>query len=518
MMKKKLNLRVKFLIFATAISLITILLLVSIITKTFNNFIEKETKKNLITWVNDFSNVIRPLLVYFDYPKLYSQVKEFQKSKKYDFLQIFDSNKKLIVQILPESFKNKIDTFPLISKDYLIEKKILNLDYYIYYKPIKITDSNYIWGYLIYGKSLYKEKELLKSFKNKLNIILIIIFVFFIISFQIFINIIIYPLKKIKNGLLKVYNGELSYRLKIKNKDEFKEISDLFNEMAEKIEVIMTELEATQKNLEVIVDDRTRELNKSNKKLKEAIEELKRTQERIIQTEKQKSLTTIVAGFAHEINNPLSGILGYVDLLVQRDDINDYIKNKLYSIKVQAERIKDIVNELDLLSPQLKRSELEINLLNLITKLIKINKIATNGIDIKFENELDTNASVLGNHYTLWQVLEAVFFNSVESIKNNNVKKGIIKIRLYEAVDGKNLVVEFRDNGGGFKDISRAFDPFYTTKQRANKRGIGLSIAYNIINEHNGLIFLENEKNWAVVKILLPKYKRDKNNSKTEEK
>ena len=188
------------------------------------------------------------------------------------------------------------------------------------------------------------------------------------------------------------------------------------------------------------------------------------------------------------------------------------------SIKVQAERIKDIVNELDLLSPQFKKSELEINLVNLINKLIKINKIAINDINIMVDIAPNSNVNVIGNHFTLWQVLEAVFFNSIEAIKNNNVKNGIIKIKLYEAVDGQNIVVEFRDNGGGFKDLSKAFDPFYTTKQRANKRGIGLSIAYNIIKEHNGLIFLQNEKEWAVVKILLPKYKRDKNNSKTEEK
>ncbi len=169
-MKKVLNLRVKFLIFTTAISLIIIFILVSFVTKSVNNFIENQTKKNLTTWINDFSNIIKPLLIYFDYSKLYSQVKELQKNKKNDFIQIFDSNKKIIVQIFPERFKNKIGGFPLSSKDYLIEKEISGLNYFIYGKVIKITDSEYIWGYLIYGKSLDRQKKVLKNLKTSQKI------------------------------------------------------------------------------------------------------------------------------------------------------------------------------------------------------------------------------------------------------------------------------------------------------------------------------------------------------------
>jgi two-component system NtrC family sensor kinase len=275
--------------------------------------------------------------------------------------------------------------------------------------------------------------------------------------------------------------------------------------MAEKIETMMGEIESTHKDLEKQVLARTMELKESNSKLQIAITELRNTQKHIIQTEKQKSLTAIVSGFAHEINNPLTGILGYVDLLNIRDDITPYAKEKLLSIQNQALRIKTIIDQLNQLNPDMEQVKMGINLSNLIDKLVKVISSRQGNIDFTIEKtNSDQDIVIHGNHFSLWQVFEGIVENSLEAFKENNIQNAKITINLKKSMDGQIVIVDIIDNGGGFKNLEKAFDPFYTTKSRTQKKGIGLTIAYNIMREHSGNIVINNnEINGATVSVYL---------------
>jgi C4-dicarboxylate-specific signal transduction histidine kinase len=325
----------------------------------------------------------------------------------------------------------------------------------------------------------------------------------------------------IKNGLAKISFGNFSHRIDIRSNDEFSYLGSQFNEMAEKIESMMTEIEATHRDLEKQVTSRTRELNESNQKLQVAMQELRDTQRHIIQSEKQKSLTAIVSGFAHEINNPLTGILGYVDLISIREDTTPYIKEKLSSIQKQAVRIKNIIDQLNQLNPDMEQVKMEISLSNLLEKLVKVVSSRPDYNDFTIvRNSCREDLCIQGNHFALWQVFEGIVENSIEALHENGIRDGRIVIDLKKSMDGRQAIVDISDNGGGFKNLDKAFDPFYTTKNRTQRKGIGLTIAYNIIQEHQGNIVIKNNDNHgATVSVYLKiSEKNSKNQTHAEEK
>jgi len=261
------------------------------------------------------------------------------------------------------------------------------------------------------------------------------------------------PIQLLKHGLEKISYGDLSHRLIVSSDNEFSFLGGQFNEMAEKIETMMRQIESTHRDLENQVHTRTVELKEANKKLQIAIQELRDTQQHIIQTEKQKSLTAIVSGFAHEINNPLTGILGYVDLLAIRDDITPYAKEKLVSIQKQALRIKTIVDQLNQLNPDMDQVKMEINIANMLEKLVKVVSSRPENSDVAIEkHNLDQEIIVLGNHFALWQVFEGIVENAIEALKGNNIQNGKVVITLKKSMDGQNIIVDIMDNGGGFSN------------------------------------------------------------------
>jgi C4-dicarboxylate-specific signal transduction histidine kinase len=369
-----------------------------------------------------------------------------------------------------------------------------------------VQGSETLWGYILYGKSLQEKVKLFTQIKNHFLYFSILLFILSIIMLSFIIKRIMSPIKEIKNGLEIVNSGDLDYRIKISSKDEFSFLAEKFNEMCIKLKNMLVELENTQKDLEKQISNRTKTVNITNQKLQKAMEELKNTQNQIIQSEKQKSLTAIVSGFAHEINNPLTGILGYIDLMEIRDDISPYMKKKLAEIKHQSHRIKDLIGELNQLNPESRQKKLEINLSNLLDKLIKIINTKKENHEISFQKQFGNHQIVIfGNHFSLWQVFEGIIENSIEAIKGKNLRNGKIKIILSKSVDDSRAIIEIIDNGGGFGNVEKAFDPFYTTKNRTQKKGIGLSLSYNLIQEHKGdIIIKNNNEDGATVTVLLP--------------
>lgn len=269
------------------------------------------------------------------------------------------------------------------------------------------------------------------------------------------------------------------------------------------------------KNLESQVHHHTKALNTADENLKKAMEELKYTQKRSIQAETQKSLTSIVSGFAHEINNPLTGILGYIDLMELNNELTPYSKRRLEGIKDQALRIRDIIDDLNQLDPEIEQTKMEINLSNLLEKLVKIIGKENRDTGIQFEIDfIEEEVYVYGNHFALWQVFEGIVENSIEAIRGKNMGNGKVRVILKKSPDAAYAITEITDNGGGFENIDKAFNPFYTTKNRAQKKGIGLSIAYNLIQEHKGKILIDNEgettrEKGAKVTVSLPFHHHD---------
>lgn len=308
-------------------------------------------------------------------------------------------------------------------------------------------------------------------------------------------------------GMDIIRHGNLSYRLPVPHEHEFASFVDKFNDMGDRLERIMTEVEVSQYEMEREFAQRSKALSTANEGLKRAMNELKYSQREIIQAETQKSLTSIVSGFAHEINNPLTGILGYIDLmeLNEADTLSTYSKMRLEAIKDQALRIRDIIEQLNQLDPEVEQTKTAIDLSNLLDKMVKIIGRNESGKGVSLKTGLmERNSLVQGNHFALWQVFEGIIENAIESIIQRNVPEGKINVSVRINSNRKTVITEISDNGGGFEDIDRAFNPFYTTKSRTQKRGIGLFVAFNIIQDHKGSINIRNKGDGAVVTIHMP--------------
>ncbi len=233
-----------------------------------------------------------------------------------------------------------------------------------------------------------------------------------------------------------------------------------------------------------------------------AYEDLRRTQEQLLQSEKMSAVGQLIAGVAHELNNPLTAILGYAQLLESEglsDRANDFVA-KLFK---QAQRTHRVVQNLLSFARQRKPQRQHVEIVRVLDDTLALRDYDLRVNDIKLEREVEENLpAVTADPHQLEQVFLNVINNAVDAMLDKG-QGGRLRVRLY-AKDG-NLHAEFHDSGGGIKEPSRIFEPFYTTKSVGKGTGLGLSICYGIVQEHGGTISARNGDNGgAVIDICLP--------------
>ena len=230
-------------------------------------------------------------------------------------------------------------------------------------------------------------------------------------------------------------------------------------------------------------------------------------QRTIVQTEKMAALGMMAGGVAHEINNPLSGILAFVQL-IQRDlDKESPAQEDLKEIENAALRCKKIVENLLNFSRQTKgidRSHIDLNeTVQSILPLFRL-KLKSLNIDLK-ENYTPGLEPVLGNAPQLQQVILNVISNAADAMP----KGGVVTIRTGRDSTGQLAQIQIQDTGMGIKkeDLNGIFNPYFTTKSLGRGTGLGLSISYNIIQEHGGKIEVKSEVNkGSTFTIFIPIY------------
>ena len=210
----------------------------------------------------------------------------------------------------------------------------------------------------------------------------------------------------------------------------------------------------------------------------------------------------LIAGVAHELNNPLTAILGYAQLL-EAEGLNERAQDYVGKMFKQAQRTHRVVQNLLSFARQRKpeRSEVDIRkvldeTLNLRDYDLKVNHIA---VEKDFSAE---PAVVVADPHQIEQVFLNIINNAVDAVLEAG-HAGKLKIR----VDCRNgdVCTQFADDGPGIKDPKRIFDPFYTTKNVGKGTGLGLSICYGIVKEHGGDITAHNAATGgAVIEVRLP--------------
>jgi two-component system NtrC family sensor kinase len=223
---------------------------------------------------------------------------------------------------------------------------------------------------------------------------------------------------------------------------------------------------------------------------RQAYENLRRTQEQLLHSEKMAAVGQLISGVAHELNNPLTAILGYSQLLTSSGQMGaqgvEY-SEKLYK---QAQRTHRIVQNLLSFARQHKpeRVPVQLNLILEETLALRDYDLRMNHIRVHLELAPDLPYTSADPHQ-----LQQVFLNMVNNAVDamlEHTNEGDLWVRT--GASGDKLFIEFTDSGPGVKDASRVFDPFYTTKPVGKGTGLGLSICYGIISEHGGSIQVRN--------------------------
>jgi signal transduction histidine kinase len=217
----------------------------------------------------------------------------------------------------------------------------------------------------------------------------------------------------------------------------------------------------------------------------DSLENVKRLQTHFVQSEKLASLGQLAAGAAHEINNPLTAILGYSDLLTLENPPESRAYSLGQKIREQARRTKDLVTNLLSFARQVPAEKQLLDLNTVLTGAVQLRNLDLREKNIRIELE---NRSVLpavrGDPNQLLQVFYHLISNGVDAMESAG--GGVLLIRTLR--ERGLVVIEFSDTGPGMKEPDKVFDPFYTTKSVGKGTGLGLSICYGVMQEHGGNI------------------------------
>ena len=210
----------------------------------------------------------------------------------------------------------------------------------------------------------------------------------------------------------------------------------------------------------------------------------------LVRAEKLAALGRLTAGVAHELNNPLTGIFGYIQIL-QDDDRTGAHREKLDKMAREARRMSGIVeNLINFTQPTASGRRLS-DIATVVKRALMLCEYNLKSRNISVHVHFDSSLPQLDlDENQLTQVFLDLFHNSADALEEVSDRK----ISVEGHLEGDQLTIRFSDTGPGFPDISRAFDSFHTTKPAGKGVGLGLSICYGIVTEHGGKMEARNVK------------------------
>ncbi|HVP51681.1 MAG TPA: ATP-binding protein [Terriglobales bacterium] len=293
------------------------------------------------------------------------------------------------------------------------------------------------------------------------------------------------PVKKLTAGTERLAHGQLGYQLDIVSRDELGELALSFNQMSRQLREAREETDAWAQTLEARVEEKTREL--------------KHAHEQVMQSEKMASIGKLAATVAHEINNPLAGILTYAKLLRkwldrERWDAQrrDEVRSSLELIESESRRCGDIVRNLLSFSRSAPMNLQWADLNQVVDRCLRLVQHQTELSNVQLQRQLAEDLpQVQCDPAQIEQLLLALMINAIEAMPHG----GNLWVRSRMVPQIGSVQLEVQDDGVGIPAdiLPNLFEPFFTTKERGHGVGLGLAISKGIVERHRGRIDVDSK-------------------------
>ena len=324
-------------------------------------------------------------------------------------------------------------------------------------------------------------------------VLMLLILAMTILVLTFFVRVVTRPVQMLVNVTDQVSRGDLSQRVEINQLDEIGHLANTFNKMIESLRQSRDEIEEYNRNLEEKIIERT-----------VALEE---AQAQLIQSEKMSAIGQLAAGVAHELNNPLGGILGYAQFTLEKmkknvppegpsKEAESYIRY-LTDIETQARRCKNIVQNLLRFSRSSHTTEFEevdVNQVIADTRTFVEHQLHMKQINLTVDLAPDLPL-IQANASQLQQVFTNMIINAMHASSPESEIRIISGFSPAVGEFGGAVELRFVDEGQGIQPelINKIFEPFFTTKEVGKGTGLGLSVSYGIVKEHGGEIKVDSE-------------------------
>ena len=266
------------------------------------------------------------------------------------------------------------------------------------------------------------------------------------------------PIRNLERITKKISRGDFSESIEVHGHDEIASLAEAFNQMEDKLDHAMTSLE-------------------------EIIKKLQEKQAQLVEAEKLALVGKLAAGIAHEINNPLTSVLTFSNLMLEQCPPSDPRHDKLKLMARETERARNIVRQLLNFGRETVIKPIKINVNQPVNEIAEslVAQEAFKGIELSMQLGADL-PEVYADPAQIGQVVLNILLNAIHSI----TPPGTIEVST--RLNGKQVEIRFADTGKGIAEdhLHKIFDPFFTTKDASKGTGLGLAVSYGIIKKHGG--------------------------------
>jgi signal transduction histidine kinase/CheY-like chemotaxis protein len=284
-------------------------------------------------------------------------------------------------------------------------------------------------------------------------------------------------LRQLMEGARRIGRGDLGHRIPVTSRDELGALSRAFNHMA-------GGLQSSQ-----------RELETRNEELDRMLQELRFTQQELVQSEKLSAMGGMLAGLAHELNNPLASVLGHAELLSIRlaelgaaapAELRDELVNPIVA---DALRARDLVRDMLQFSRKSSTTLQPVDVGEAVRVMVGLRSHAFAHAEIQLDVEQEEDLWVRAEAQRLQQIFVNLANNTLDALTEAGGTRLLVRAR---SASDEEVVITFEDDGPGLAEPERVFDPFYTTKPVGSGTGLGLTLVHRFVAEFGGSISAAN--------------------------